>query len=367
LPRRARFGGKHLFNRANPARIYPRGYELIMRIALVPTVSAPVRKDSFGSVEAWTWLLARELMRLDHAVTVFGCGGADTQAEFIETLPGPYGTNGSYDDWQLCEWVNLCRALENSIRFDVIHSQAYLWGIPLQPLSRAPLVHTLHIVPDDGAARLWASAPANCVTALSKSQWSAHPHLKPAAIIPHGVDISQFTFRKDPEDYVLYLGRFTSGKGPLFAIKTARALGLRLLMAGPENPYFREHIKPLIDGKFVEYLGPVQGAERDRLIGGARALLYPIQYPESFGLVIVEAMLCGTPVAAMRSGAVPEIIEENVSGVSATNADEFSQAVTQCFSLNRETIRKRAESRFSAERMARDYAGVYATLCRKPT
>ena len=334
-----------------------------MRIALVPTVSAPVRKDSSGSVEAWTWLLARELKRLGHTVTVFGCGGSETDAEFIETLPGPYGANGSYDDWQLCEWVNLCRAVGKSSDFDVLHTQAYLWGIPLQPMSRAPLVHTIHIVPDDNAAKLWAGAPDAHVTAISRHQWIGHPQLKPAAIIPHGVDLAQFTFREKPDDYLLYLGRFTSGKGPLLAIKTARVLGLRLVMAGPENPYFREHIKPLVDGKNVEYAGFVRGAERDKLLGGARALLYPIQYPESFGLVIVEAMLCGTPVAAMRFGAVPEIIEENISGVSTANADDFARAVTQCLALNRKAIREHAEKRFSAERMARDYAKVYASIC----
>jgi glycosyltransferase involved in cell wall biosynthesis len=333
-----------------------------MRIALVPTVSAPVRRDSFGSVEAWAWLLARELKRLGHAVTVFGCGGSETDAEFIETLPGHYGANGAYDDWQLCEWANLSRAIEQSGRFDVVHTQAYLWGIPLQPLSRAPMVHTLHIVPDDDAARLWTNSPGACVTAISKHQWSAHPALTPAAIIPHGVETSQFTFREKPDDYVLYIGRFTSGKGPLLAIKTAQALGLRLLMAGPENPYFREKIKPLLDGKSVEYVGFVRGAERDCLLGGARALLYPIHYPESFGLVMVEAMLCGTPVAAMRLGAVPEIIDENISGVSAAGADEFTHAVAKSLSLDRRAIRARAEQHFSAARMARDYANVYTEV-----
>src|SRR5439155_5095594 len=217
-----------------------------MRIALVSTVSAPIRRDSGGSVEAWTWLLARELGRLGHEVTVFGCGGSEADGEVVATVPGPYGGPGCYDDWQLCEWINLCRAVEQSGRFDLLHTQAYLWGIPLQPLARAPMVHTLHIVPDDNGARLWQSAPESPVTAISQQQWSAYPKLKPLAIIPHGVDTSQFTFQEKPDDYVLYLGRFTSGKGPIQSINVARNLGLRLLMAGPENPYFREKVKPLI-------------------------------------------------------------------------------------------------------------------------
>ncbi len=330
-----------------------------MRIAQISTLSAPVRRETGGSVESLIWLLTRELIRLGHQVTVFGAAGSGVDGELVATLAGPYGAHGSLDDWQLCEWVNLCRAVEQSSRFDVLHSHAYLWGIPLQSLSRAPLVHTTHIVPDDNSARLRSMWPGACVTAISKHQWSAYPHLSPMAIIPHGVDVAQFTVREEPDDYVCYVGRFTSGKGPIQAIETARTLGLRLLLAGPENKYFREQVKPLLDGRHVEYVGFVAGAARDKLLGGARALLYPIQYPEAFGLVLVEAMLCGTPVAAMRLGAVPEIVEEAVSGYTAQSKEEFAQALTQCLALDRRQISQRAAQRFSADRMTRDYARVY--------
>lgn len=103
-----------------------------MRVALVSTVSAPVRPDSSGSVEAWTWLLARELHQLGHEVTVFGCQGSVADGKVVATLPGPYGAPDGYDDWQLCEWINLSRAIEQSNRFDLLHAQAYLWGIALQ-------------------------------------------------------------------------------------------------------------------------------------------------------------------------------------------------------------------------------------------
>ncbi len=134
-------------------------------------------------------------------------------------------------------------------------------------------------------------------------------------------------------------------------------------MAGPENPYFREKVKPLIDRKSVEYAGFVRGAARDKLLGGARALLYPIQYPEAFGLVLVEAMLCGTPIAALRFGAVPEILEEGLSGFTATSEQEFERLIPKCFTLDRRAIRQRAEQRFSAQRMAGDYEKVYAKVC----
>src|SRR5437773_12122178 len=110
-----------------------------MRIAQISTLSAPVRRDTGGSVESLIWLLTRELARLGHEVTVFGAAGSEVDGEVVATQPGPYGENDSLEEWHLCEWVNLCRAVEQSSRFDVLHSHAYLWGLPIQPLSRAPM------------------------------------------------------------------------------------------------------------------------------------------------------------------------------------------------------------------------------------
>lgn len=336
-----------------------------MRIAEVSTLATRVRQRGSGSVESLVWLLARELTRLGHEVTVFAAAGSATSGELVATLPGPYGTSGSPMNWQLCEWINLCRAVEQSGRFDVLHSHAYLLGLALQPLCKAPLAHTLHVCPDADAARLWEMNRAACVTAISEHQWSAFPHLAPAAVIHHGVDIEQFTFRDKPDDYVCYLGRFTHGKGPRAAITTARDLGLRLVLAGPRNEYFSKKIDPLVDGRMVEYIGPVGGAQRDRLLGGARALLYPLQEPEPFGLVPVEAMMCGTPVAAIRRGAVAEIVEDGITGRCAEPEGDFAAAVQAAVRLDRQAVRDRATARFSAERMARDYLAVYERVLRE--
>jgi glycosyltransferase involved in cell wall biosynthesis len=330
-----------------------------MRIAQVATLSAPVCEQSGGSVEALVWLLAREFTRLGHQVTVFAVAGSETAGELVATLPGPYATREAPEDWHLCEWINLCQAVEQSHRFDLLHTHAYLWGLPLEPLSRAPLLHTLHIVPDDDAARLWRARPQAAVTAISRSQWSAFPQLQPIAVVPHGVDPARFTLCAEPKDYVCYLGRFVSGKGPLHAIEAARATGVRLLLAGPENAYFREKVKPLVDGRQVEYVGYVSGPDRDRLLGGARALLYPIQYPEAFGLVLVEAMLCGTPVAALGLGAVPEIVENGVNGFYVSEIKGLVGALHQCFALDRSRVRAEAARRFSVEGMAQGYLRVY--------
>ena len=163
-------------------------------------------------------------------------------------------------------------------------------------------------------------------------------------------------------DYVCYLGRFTGAKGPLDAIAAARELGLRIILAGPDDAYYRQNIAPLVDGNMVEFIGYVGEVERSRLLGGARALLYPIRYQEPFGLVLVEAMMCGTPIAAMRLGAVPEIVDEDVTGCTTGNRAEFCQTVLRAMALDRAQVRRTAIARFSADRMVREYAELYTRV-----
>jgi glycosyltransferase involved in cell wall biosynthesis len=329
-----------------------------MRIAQISTLATPVLPVGSGSVEGIIWLLTRELVRLGHEVTVFAAAGSETDGMLVETLPGAYAASGAPHDWLLCEWINMCRAVEQSDRFDVLHSHAYLWGIPLQNLSRAPMVHTMHVLPIEDTAKLWKMYPESYVAATSSYQWSGFPDFKPP-VIYYGVDPAQFRLQIEPEDYVCFFGRFIPGKGPLQAIAAARALGLRLVMAGPRNDYYNHYIEPLVDGKSVEYIGSISGEERNKLLGGARALLYPNQSPEPFGLVQVEAMLCGTPVVATRIGAVPEIVDDGITGYWAESMEEFAPKVLQSFNLDRRRIREVAEARFAPERMAREYLEVY--------
>jgi glycosyltransferase involved in cell wall biosynthesis len=333
-----------------------------MRIALISTMATPVRPTHSGSVEAVVWLLTRELTRKGHEVTVFGAAGSDVSGEFVPTLPGPYGVDGAPGEWHLCEWVNLCKAVGESGRFDVLHSHAYLWGMPLEPLSRSPMLHTLHIQPSEDEARLRAMWPNARLTSISRYQWSAFPELPDTPVIYHAVDRDLFSPGDEQGDYLLFLGRFMPGKGPLAAIATAREVGMRLLLAGPRNRYYEEKVAPLVDGVSVEYVGSVTGNERADLFGGARALLYPIAEPEPFGLVMPEAMMCGTPVVASRLGAVPEIVDEGITGYCAGSPRELPAQVERACSLDRRAVRARAEERFSGERMAGEYLQVYRTL-----
>ena len=332
-----------------------------MRIAQISTLDTPVRRDKSSSVEQHVWLLDRELVRLGHDVTVFAAAGSEVSGKLVETLPGTYAEDGAPDDWQLCEMINLCRALERSGEFDVLHSHAYLRGLPMEALSRAPMLHTLHLHPYDDFERLRLMWPDAWVTGLSHFQWSGKPAAPPCAVVYHGIDAEQFSFNCEPGDYVCYLGRFVPNKGLKTAIRVARELGLTLRIAGPSNEYFEENILQEIGGK-IEYVGPVTGRGRDEFLGGAKALLYPLKEPEPFGLVQVEAMMCGTPVVALRVGAVAEIVDEGVTGYIADTVQEFTGKLARSFELDRRKVRTRAMDRFSGERMAREYAAVYERL-----
>jgi glycosyltransferase involved in cell wall biosynthesis len=305
------------------------------------------------------WLLAQELLALKHEVTIFCAEGSESAAEVIETLPIPAPHAREIQDWKLGEWVNLCCAVQQARRFDVLHSHAYLYALPLQQLSTTPFVHTMHLMGGEEFSRLWEAFPDACVSAISRSQWSTYPTLSPAAIIMPGVDPLRFAFREVPNDYLCYFGPFLAGRGVLQAIAAARSLGLRLLLAGPRTEYYQSTVFPLLDAKHVEYVGDVQGALRAEVLAGARALLHPVSYPEPAALAVFEALMCGTPVAAIRNGAMTEILDECITGCMAESLAQFGDAVVQALSLDRRQVRIRAELRFSSARMAADYVQLY--------
>jgi glycosyltransferase involved in cell wall biosynthesis len=266
--------------------------------------------------------------------------------------------------WELYEMLNLAAAVERARDFDIIHYEAayYPMSLAFARLSPTPIVQTLHHSPSEAEVKLWARYPEAPFVAISNEQAQLLSGLNVVATVLHGVDTDNFTFREKPDDYLLFLGRFTDGKGVLQAIEVAKRVGMRLILAAAEDEYYREKVAPHVDGRHIVYYGEADFAAKVRLYGGARALLYPIQAREPFGLVLAEAMACGTPVAALDRGAVREVVDDGVTGIVFTDLEQLVNDLTRVFDLDRRRVHERAVARFGVARMVDEYAAVYARM-----
>lgn len=332
-----------------------------LRIAHVAPVASAIPPTRASSVETMTALLTEGLVAAGHHVTLFATGESTTRARLHATFAKGYWQDGSMWPWELCELFNLAAAVERADAFDVIHYQAmsYPMSLAFARLSHAPIVQTLHHAPSDAEAALWSRYPEAPFIAISHEQATLLRGLNVVATVPHAIDLARFVFCARPDDYLLFLGRFTEGKGVLQAIEVARRLRKRLLLAAPETDYYREHVRPHVDGTHVVYVGEVDHDEKVRLFGRAQALLYPVQMREPFGLVLAESMACGTPVAALDRGAVREVVDEGVTGGVFATLDEMVDGLARVLALDRAAVRAQAERRFGVARMVNGYVHAY--------
>jgi glycosyltransferase involved in cell wall biosynthesis len=266
--------------------------------------------------------------------------------------------------WEMYELLNLTAAIERARDFDVIHYEAeyYPMSLAFARLSPTPVLQTLHYSPSPSEIQLWARYPNAPFAAISHEQARILHDLNIVGTVLHSVDTDRFAFRAEPDDYLLFLGRFTPGKGVLEAIDVASRAGLPLVLAAAENDYYRDAVAPRVDGVRVRYAGEVDFEGKVRLLGGARALLYPVQVREPFGLVLAEAMACGTPVAALDRGAVREVVDEGMTGIVSDSLDQMVEALPRTMALDRSRVRAHAVARFGVDRMVGEYEQVYRAL-----
>jgi len=261
-------------------------------------------------------------------------------------------------DWQLCEALNVAAAVERSSDFDVIHSHAYQFALPFVRLSSAPIVQTHHVMPDADLARAYAARPDAPLIALSRYHARSLSPAVPTTVIHPGLPTITAASVGCETPYLLYLGRLMRQKGLIEAIEVARRAGMRLVVAGPKNDAYDE-ARPSFDAGVASYVGPVDAAVRDELLGGAAALVYPLLRGEPFGLVLIEAMLAGTPVLAFDCGAVPEIVDHGLTGYLGPDVASLVANVPAALALDRSTIRRVAERRFGVAEMVSRHEDAY--------
>jgi glycosyltransferase involved in cell wall biosynthesis len=335
-----------------------------MRIAHIAPVATTIPPGKSGSVETMASLLTEGLVERGHDVTLFATADSTTKAKLHAIYPHGYWHDENMWPWELYEMLNLAAAIERARDFDIIHYQAafYPMSLAFSRLSPRPILQTLHHSPSDAEVSLWKHYPEAPFVAISNEQARLLAGLNVVATVLHGIDMHGFTFQETPEDYLLFLGRFTEGKGVLQAIEIAKRVGMRLILAAAEDAYYREHVAPHVDGRRIVYHGEADFPTKVKLYGGARALLYPIQAREPFGLVLAEAMACGTPVAALDRGAVREVVDEGVTGIVFKDLEAMANDLPRVFDLDRRRVRERAVVRFGIARMVDEYVAVYRRL-----
>jgi glycosyltransferase involved in cell wall biosynthesis len=314
------------------------------------------------SVEQVVALLCDELVARGHKVKLFATGDSQTSAELGFYFERGYEYDEKLWDWQFAEYMHVGNAYAQAEEFDVVHCHSYHFGLPFAPFVQTPNVHTHHVEVDPEVIAAYRRLTDVHLVAVSEFQAQAYAGRPNLELIPHGIETAAFPFGKGGSDYLLFLGRMIKDKGPAQAIEIARAAKMPLVLAGPAEEGFDEQIAPLIDGRQITYVGRVEAPERDRLLAGAAALLYPLLYPEPFGLVVIEAMACGTPVVAVGIGAVPELVDPGLTGYLAPSWEGLAELVPKALALDRAAIRARAVERFDYKRMVDQHEELYHRL-----
>lgn len=307
-------------------------------------------------------LLCDELVARGHEVTLFATGDSVTSAELSYYFPRGYEYDEELWDWQSTESLHVGHAYSQAENFDVIHCHSYHFGLPFTPFVATPNVHTHHVYMEPGVIAAYRRMEQVVLVAVSQHHAKAYADRPNVELIPHGIETAAFPFGERGGDYLLFLGRMIENKGPAKAIEIARLADMPLILAGPAEDGFDDAVAPQIDGQQIRYVGRVDPAERGRLLAGAGALLYPLLYPEPFGLVPVEAMVCGTPVLATAIGAVPELVEPGVTGYLARSWEELAALVPRALELDRRRIREHARERFDYTRMVDAHETLYRRL-----
>ncbi|MBC8166731.1 MAG: glycosyltransferase family 4 protein [Bryobacteraceae bacterium] len=337
-----------------------------MRIAQVAPLYESVPPTLYGGTERVVSWLTEELVALGHDVTLFASGDSRTSATLVPVCPVSLWRDPDVRE-TLPQHVRMLELVVRDLsRFDIVHFHCDYIHYPLVRRLHCANVTTLHgLLHLHDVESLFDEFRDVPLVSISDAQRRPCPEANWQGTVYHGLPRTLHQFESREGDYLAFLGRISPEKRVDRAIEIAQGSGMRLKIAAKiyeeDANYFHSSIQPLLDrsSAFVEFIGEVGGEEKDRFLRGASALLFPIDWEEPFGLVMIESLACGTPVVAWRKGSVPEIIEDGLTGYVVSSVDEAIHAVSRIANIERETCRRRFEERFDARRMALDYVGIY--------
>jgi glycosyltransferase involved in cell wall biosynthesis len=333
-----------------------------LRIAMLAPISWRTPPRHYGPWELVTSLLTEALVARGVDVTLFATMDSITSGTLAGVCPRPYSEDPSIDA-KVWELLHVSHVFERAREFDLIHNQADFVPLAFSRLVDTPLVTTIHGFSSERIVPVFKRYEDR-VSYVAISAADRHPDLRYAETIHHGIRLEEFPFDATGSEDLLFFGRIHPDKGAAEAIEVARRADRRLVMAGivQDQGYHERDVAPAIDGSRVVYDGPVGGDVRLRMLGSARALLHLINFDEPFGLSVIEAMACGTPVIAMNRGSMPELIDHGVTGFLVESVDEAVAAVARIGEIDRAACRAAVAARFTVDRMADRYLALYRAL-----
>ncbi|MFL5806753.1 MAG: glycosyltransferase family 4 protein [Roseiflexaceae bacterium] len=334
-----------------------------MRIAMLAPIAWRVPPRHYGPWERVVSLLTEGLVARGVDVTLFATADSLTSARLAAVCPRPYAEDPPLDA-KVWECLHIASLFERAGEFDVIHNHFDFLPLSYSGLVETPLVTTIHGFSSERILPVYQRYNLH-THYVSISDADRHRSLDYIATVYHGIPLDEFTLRREPGEYLLFFGRIHPDKGAAEAIEVARRSGRRLILAGivHDQAYFEQQVAPhLDDDDRVRYVGAAGPAERDTLLGGAYALLHLINFDEPFGLSMIEAMACGTPVIACRRGSVPELIRHGETGWIVGGVDEAVAVLDGAGALDRQRIRAHVAAHFSRERMVDNYLRVYTAI-----
>ncbi|MEA2529704.1 MAG: hypothetical protein QOG89_1348 [Thermomicrobiales bacterium] len=341
-----------------------------MRIAMVAPLAEPVPPPLYGGTERVISVLTEELVRRGYDITLFASGDSQTGAKLHACCERGLRLDAFVRDPLAFGLSQMSEVYSRASEFDVIHNHNDYLAFPFARLAATPTVTTTHGRLDlPEIQRIYSSFGEHRLVSISRDQRSWMRHLNWIKTVYHALDIDNFHFRPEPGDYLVFLGRISPEKRADRAIEIARDVGMRLLMAAKvdeiDRDYYEHAIAPQIANNrgLIEFIGEVNEREKDELLGGAYAYLFPIDWPEPFGLTMAEAMATGTPVIAYRAGSVPEVVEDGVTGFVCDRFSAMVEAVGRIPQIDRRACREHVERRFSPATMADGYEQAYAAAC----
>ncbi|MCD6528194.1 glycosyltransferase family 4 protein [bacterium] len=339
-----------------------------MRIAQIAPLWIPVPPYTYGGTELVISWITEELVRRGHQVTLFASGDSKTSARLIPIWPNSLWRARLHAPHAVFSLMYK-KVLEMQDEFDVIHDHCEFYTAPYSKFLKPPVVSTIHHPMYEEMITLFKKFPNINYVAISKSQRKSAPGVNFVKTIYHGLPLEKYEFNNHPKDYLLWLSKISPEKGPGEAIEIAKRSGEKLIISGPILPgygdYFDYRIKPLIDGKQIQFAGAADFKKKVDLFKNAKAFLCPIRRAEPFGLVVIESMACGTPVIAYKEGAMSELIIDGKTGFLVNSVEEAISALKRINTISREECREHIVKNFKLSRMVNRYERLYKKLIKK--